>query len=405
MGWACDAADDESVQRRVLTRVWVAGALVLTLIGGCSGPGGAGPSAPSGSSRPTTTVTGTPTAGTNTAGTPTSPGATTSRGTSPTVPSTSRRTTPGPGTSPTTPAAGLRVGHEAWVTVSVATLWRSPSAPRTIDLPALRAPVAIRAWLSAMTVSDRRGLSGRADTQALLGDRVVVIGGSGSWARVVVPAQPTPLDSRGYPGWVPAVQLTATPPVSSSRAATVVSATAWLRTDGGDVQRVVEVSFGTRLPYLSAVGSWVRVGLPGGRALRVRAADVSVVSTGAAALPATGVARVASAEKFLGLPYLWGGTSGFGFDCSGLTHLVMRVHGATIPRDAGPQSRGGRLVAPGALRPGDLLFYAASGSVHHVTMYAGSGRMVHAPRTGGVVEVIPVATPSLAAEFTVARRY
>ena len=256
-----------------------------------------------------------------------------------------------------------------------------------------------------MTVADRRGLNGRADTQALLGDRVVVVARSGSWVKVVVPAQPTPLDSRGYPGWVPAVQLTATPPVASSRAATVVSATAWLRADAADLQRVVEVSFGTRLPYLSTTGSWVRVGLPGGRVLRVRSSDVSVVTTGAAALPATGTARVDSAERFLGLPYLWAGTSGFGFDCSGLTYLVMRVHGVTIPRDAGPQSRAGRAVAATALRPGDLLFYATSGSVHHVTMYAGGGQMVHAPHTGAVVEVIPVATPSFADEFAGARRY
>ena len=256
-----------------------------------------------------------------------------------------------------------------------------------------------------MTVSDRRGLNGRADTQALLGDRVLVVARSGSWVKVVVPAQRTPLDSRGYPGWVPAVQLTATPPVTSSRTAIVVSATAWLRTDRPDVSRVVEVSFGTRLPHLSTAGSWVRVGLPGGRVLRVRALDVSIVATGAAALPATGAARVASAKQFLGLPYLWAGTSGFGFDCSGLTYLVLRVHGATIPRDAGPQSRAGRAVAVTVLRPGDLLFYATSGTVHHVTMYAGNGEMVHAPRTGQVVEVIPVATPSLAEEFTVARRY
>jgi len=297
------------------------------------------------------------------------------------------------------------VGRAAWVSVSVATLWRSPSAPRPVDLPALQAPARVRTWLAAMTLADRLGLSGRADTQALLGERVVVTARRGSWVGVVVPDQPSPLDARGYPGWVPAAQLSPVAPRASAREATVTSTTAWLRADSAATGRVVEVSFGTRLPSVGTTGTWVRVALPGGGVLRVRAVDVSVVATGAPALSPAGAARVASARQFVGLPYLWAGTSGFGFDCSGLTHLVLRVHGVRIPRDAGPQSRSGRGIGPGDLQPGDLLFYAASGSVHHVTMYAGRGLVVHAPRTGAVVEVVPAATPSLAAEFTVARRY
>ncbi len=256
-----------------------------------------------------------------------------------------------------------------------------------------------------MSLSDRRGLSGRADTQALLGERVVVTARRGSWVAVVVPDQPSPLDARGYPGWVPAVQLTAVAPRASVREATVTARTAWLREESAASGRVVEVSFGTRLPSVGIAGAWVRVALPGGRVLRVRAGDVSVVAAGAPALSPAGTARVTSARQFVGLPYLWAGTSGFGFDCSGLTHLVLRVHGVRIPRDAGPQSRSGRRVGPGDLRPGDQLFYAASGTVHHVTTYAGAGLVVHAPRTGAVVEVVPASTPSLAAEFTVARRY
>ena len=46
-------------------------------------------------------------------------------------------------------------------------------------------------------------------------------------------------------------------------------------------------------------------------------------------------------KMFLGLPYIWAGTSGFGFDCSGFTHTIYKSHGITIPRDSGPQSRAG----------------------------------------------------------------
>ncbi|WP_207556018.1 C40 family peptidase [Intrasporangium flavum] len=376
------------------SRILFVGTLTLAVLAGCGAPGATTPAASPGS--PTTATVAPTTPGTPSAG----PDASRGR------PTASPRPTPSttPSTTPA-PVPALRVGRAAWVAVSVATLWRSPSAPRPVDLPALQAPARVRTWLAAMTLSDRRGLSGRADTQALLGERVVITARRGTWAAVVVPDQPSPLDARGYPGWVPAAQLSAVAPRSTVREATVTASTAWLREDSAAADRVVEVSFGTRLPSLGVTGAWVRVALPGGRVLRARAADVSVVAVGASALPTTGAARVASAEQFVGLPYLWAGTSGFGFDCSGLTHLVLRVHGVRIPRDAGPQSRSGRGVETGALRPGDLLFYAAADSVHHVTMYAGAGLVVHAPHTGAVVEVVPASTPPLAAEFTVARRY
>ena len=168
---------------------------------------------------------------------------------------------------------------------------------------------------------------------------------------------------------------------------------------------MVEVSYGTRLPVVGRGGSALRVGLPGGVVLRVPASAVSVGRPGDPALPPDGAAVVRSATMFTGLPYLWAGRSGFGFDCSGLTSLVLRVHGVEAPRDAAPQAAGGVLVPGSALRPGALLFYARAGEVHHVSVYAGAGRMVHSPSTGAVVETVPVASVSFASEFSGARRY
>lgn len=96
-----------------------------------------------------------------------------------------------------------------------------------------------------------------------------------------------------------------------------------------------------------------------------------------------------------------GGTSGFGFDCSGLTYLDYRARGRTIPRDADAQAATGAAVSRDALRAGDLVFFAARGTVHHVGIYAGGGRMVDSPQTGGVVEVVVVASGGYAG----ARRY
>ena len=306
---------------------------------------------------------------------------------------------------PLTVVPPLTVGREAWVAVSVATVWRTPGSARAIDQPALTNPAGIRLWLSRMTLTDRRGLNGRADTQALLGDRVIVVARSGSWVKVVVPDQPTPLDARGYPGWVPTAQLTAVRPVVSSWGATVVARTTYLRTDNASVTPVTEISFGTRLPRVGVTGAWVRVATPTGRVLRLAAGSVAVRAPGVAALPRTGSDVVRAAQMFSGLPYLWAGRSGFGFDCSGLTSLVLRVHGVTIPRDADAQAVKGTRVSSSALRPGDLLFYATRGYVHHVSIYAGNGAMVQSPRTGSAVQTIAMSSPSYARELSGARRY
>lgn len=328
-------------------------------------------------------------------------GPTGSAGASPAGPTVS---TAGP-TSAGTVQRALSVGKDAWVAVSVATLWRSPSAPRTVDAPALTAPVRIRAWLAGMTTEERRGLNGRADTQALLGDRVRVLELGDTWAKVRVPDQPVPGLEGGYRGWVPRRQLTARPPTSAPRIVTVTSRTTWLRTPDTGAKRLL-VSFGTRLPYLGAPDDHhALVALPSGAKVTVGTADASVHDPGKPALPATGRSLVRTAKQFVGLAYLWAGRSGFGFDCSGLTSLDYRVHGIVIPRDARPQSVAGRAVAAGDLARGDLLFYATDGVVHHVSMYAGRGRMVHAPGTGKTVEVIPISTPAYAREYAGARRF
>ena len=111
------------------------------------------------------------------------------------------------------------------------------------------------------------------------------------------------------------------------------------------------------------------------------------------------------ARLFLGLPYLWGGTSAFGFDCSGFTYLDLKLHGVTIPRDAEAQARAGTAVAVGALRPGDLLFYARAGTIHHVAMHAGNEQMAQSPETGRTLEVVSLDTRGPPNEYVGARRY
>ena len=121
--------------------------------------------------------------------------------------------------------------------------------------------------------------------------------------------------------------------------------------------------------------------------------------------PASGAAVLSEAERFLGLPYMWAGTSGFGVDCSGLTYLVYRQLGVTLPRDAADQAAAGTPVGKADLRPGDLVFFAFGPQIDHVGIYAGAGLMIDSPHTGASVEEVPLWSRSLAVAYRGARRY
>jgi len=103
-------------------------------------------------------------------------------------------------------------------------------------------------------------------------------------------------------------------------------------------------------------------------------------------LPAGLSPAVDVAQQFLGVPYVWGGESPSGFDCSGLVQYAYGRLGVSLPRVASDQARIGQPVAGMAeARPGDLV--AFGDPVDHIGIYAGNGLMVVAPKTGDVVKV------------------
>ncbi len=258
-----------------------------------------------------------------------------------------------------------------------------------------------------MTVAQKQWLVGRLETQALYGTRVRVIGRWRSWVRVTVPSQPTDRDARGYPGWVPAAQLTATAPSTAKASAVVIAPTArlWSHWAAGAVSGTVEMlaSYDTRLPVIRATAGYVVVALVDGRRAAIRRADVTLHAAGASWDP-TRAGLLAGARRFLDLPYLWAGTSGFGFDCSGFTYALYHAQGIVISRDADQQAVHGEFVLKGALQPGDLVFFrgSAAGRISHVGIYVGSGKMIDAPHTGGSIRVESLAGFSY---YAGARRY
>ena len=100
--------------------------------------------------------------------------------------------------------------------------------------------------------------------------------------------------------------------------------------------------------------------------------------------PTVAERAVRLARTQLGVPYVYGGASPSGFDCSGLVMWVYGRLGVPLPHNAAALFDTGRPVSDGHLRPGDLVFFHGLG---HVGIYIGRGRMIHAPQTGERVEI------------------
>ena len=208
-------------------------------------------------------------------------------------------------------------------------------------------------------------------SQALLGMPLVVLDSRPGWLRVRTPD--------AYEGWIEASGAGTVPEGSDGPAVEVTDLWINLRLrNDSQLAPAAQAPIGTHLALVGEAEGWVQLQHPDGRRLWTEAKRVARLGD-LPLRPLEPKAMVRTALRFMRTPYLWGGCSPLGLDCSGLVQLVYRLHGLQIQRDAGEQALEGAPSPSPATA--DLVFFAPGGSdgeITHVGMMLDGDRFIHA---------------------------
>jgi cell wall-associated NlpC family hydrolase len=228
-------------------------------------------------------------------------------------------------------------------------------------------------------------------SQAIYGSNVTLLTARGEWCKIQT--------ADHYRGWVPSRHLRLVQSGAGYATAGVVVqveslfANLYREPDVTKHKPVITIPFESRLevipddksgkrntPGKGSHEGWLQVRLPDKRSAWIQSSDV-VTDPKPLSIPES----IELAKRFIGIPYLWGGTSSFGFDCSGFTQMLVRARGFNMPRDADKQAAWTGVVPVDRknLEPGDLLFFGASSrKIDHTGMYIGDGQFIQDTTNG-----------------------
>lgn len=245
--------------------------------------------------------------------------------------------------------------------------------------------------LSVCNIRSEPRHSAELATQATLGTPLKIFDQHGEWFRVQTPDR--------YLGWVDAGGLILLDTASMTR---------WKQSDriivqtevsdarlkpAPDSQPVCDLVSGCIMEKKGETGDYYRVVLPDGDQAFVPKKHARPLLEWKESGPPQTDGILETAISLMGRPYLWGGTSAKGMDCSGFTKTVFFQHGLILPRDASQQVHAGTAVADTSFLPGDLLFFGRKPEekITHVAIYLGEGQFIHASGEVKVESLIPSA--------------
>lgn len=249
------------------------------------------------------------------------------------------------------------------------------------------------------------------ETQALMGTVVQVLDADRYWRKVSTPDP--------YVAWVNDMALTY---MDTKQKDEYIASPKWIciseqeyvySQPDTDSERVCDICLGDLLRKGETMKrDWLEVVLPSGKKGWVRATSLEDFEKWNASRVLDGQALVSAAMKFRGAPYVWGGISPRGFDCSGLVKFAYMQCGVLLPRNAREQVFCGQMVPAKveAMMPGDLLFYgskAQSGNparITHVAMYIGDGKIIHSSQRVRVCSLDPEGEDPYTREIIAVRR-
>lgn len=269
-----------------------------------------------------------------------------------------------------------------FVNAPVANLWSDPEALTDIDKRFIEKKLTVEEWFSQLPIQ-HRSTFGRVESQLLYGEPVVVEEDLGDWLKVCAVGQFTVKSNYGYPGWIPAFQLTHEPvyhyKYKEGPLVYVTSKLSILKTNSN----AIELSFMTKLPYIEKFEDEVAVLLPNGEKGTLRSEDIRIKNINDWD---EDIDLNAVANQFIKVPFVGGGTSSYGYDCSGLVCRLLELKGIMIPRDVNEQIKYGKRIEKDMIQPFDLLFFCTnpknSQQITHVGVYLGDDKFISARRTG-----------------------